>query len=69
MINKNGIPFRDRERITNFKNIMKKQQEYFDFKCTIPNRQSEKKRKKFQLETGKYSNEKNRKIFQLEKGK
>ena len=45
--NKNGIPFHDRERITNFQKSHEKK-EYFDFNKEL---------KTFQLEKGKYSNE------------
>ena len=75
LINKNGIPFHDRERITNF-------QKYHE-NSNNPNRKVRRKenipirqRKIFQLEKGNHSNKKKenipirkRKIFQLEKGK
>ena len=47
--NKNGIPFHDCERITNFWKYHEKIKEYFNFN---------KERKTFQLEKGKYFNKK-----------
>ena len=79
-VDKNGIPFHDRERITNFQKyhekitaifqIEKREGKYSNQKKeNIPNR----KRKIFQLEKGKHSNQKKEtilirkmKIFQLE---
>ena len=68
-LNKNGIPFHDRERITNFQKYHEKITAIFQIEKRegkYSNQKKEniliRKRKIFQLEKGKYSNEKKENI-------